>query len=489
MQAPSVLSHAALPLLIGADWLGGAARAIHPLYDPSNGAQIAQAWMADVGDVDAAVAAARLSVEQGVWRALPTDERSRVLWRVAELIDQHKEELARLEMRNTGKTYQSCVSGEIPFAAQCFRYFAGCASKLEGRTLAPSGLPPQQFHAYTRLEPVGVVALIVPWNGPLVQACWKIAPALAAGCSVIVKPSEWTPLTTARLGELMQQAGVPTGVLNILNGDADVGKALAAHPDVDKISFTGSTAVGKHIVQAATGNLKKVTLELGGKSPVLVLDDANLEAAIEGIIGGIFSNAGQVCVAGSRVYVQRGVYETVKRGVCERAAALRVGPGDDPQTQMGPLISAAHLHRVDAMVATARAEGAQVDCGGIVLQRGGGHYYAPTVLSGITPVMQVLREEVFGPVLCLLPFDHPDQLAALANDSPYGLAASIWTRDLGRAHQLAAQVKAGLVWVNCHGIPDMAMPFGGYKQSGWGRENGVEAMLQYLETKSVLVRL
>lgn len=481
-----------LPFLIGDRWVGGGPRKHQILEDPSYGREIAAAWLADGADVEAAVAAARRSFDSGVWQAVGGDQRSRVLWRIADLIEQHALELATLEMRNTGKPLASCLHGEIPFAAQCFRYFAGLAPQVAGRAIALYGLPNEQFRAGTRLEPVGVVAAIVPWNGPLVQACWKVAPALAAGCSVVLKPSELTPLTALRLGELALEAGLPPGVLNIVTGGAEVGEALGAHPDVDKLSFTGSTRVGKALLQAAAGNLKRLTLELGGKSPVLVLEDADLEAAAEGIAQGIFGNAGQVCVAGSRVYAHASIHEALMRRVVQRAQGLQVGPGDLPTTQMGPLQSAAQLGRVSAMVERARADGAVVETGGervILANAPGGHYHAPTVLSGLHAGMEILREEVFGPVLCMMPFDDPAELASLANDSPYGLAASIWTRRLDAANQLAAQVRAGLVWVNCHGIPDMAVPFGGFRQSGWGRENGIEAMQQYLETKSILIRL
>jgi len=330
----------------------------------------------------------------------------------------------------------------------------------------------------------------VPWNGPLVQAAWKIAPALAAGCSCILKPAAETPLSTVRLGEILIEAGVPAGVFNLLLGDGPrVGQALAAHPDVDKISFTGSTQVGKRIVNAAQGNLKKVSLELGGKSPIVIFDDANIEEAIVGAAQAIFSNAGQVCVAGSRLYVQASVYEQVVTGIADIAKQMRVGASTDPEHNMGPLISEKHLNAVSSMIDQGVAEGGVIITGGARLELGGGYFVEPTVFSDVNHSMSIVKDEVFGPVLVAMPFTENDDVVALANDSEYGLAASVWTQDIGKAHKTAAAIRAGLLWINCHGIPDMAVPFGGYKQSGWGRENGYEALLQYTELKSVVAKL
>jgi acyl-CoA reductase-like NAD-dependent aldehyde dehydrogenase len=393
-------------------------------------------------------------------------------------------------MLDAGKTFAGARHGEVPFAADCFRYFAGWCTKIEGSTKQLSTVPDQDFHIYTRREPIGVVALIVPWNGPLVQAAWKVAPALAAGCSCILKPATETPLSTVRLAEILLEAGVPPGVFNLLLGSgAAVGQRLAEHPDVDNLTLTSSTGVGKQIIDAAKGNLKKLSLELGGKSPVIVFEDADLEAAIEGAAQGIFSNAGQVCVAGSRLYVHESVYEEVVAGVAKIAREMTVGPATSEGMGMGPLISKRHLASVHGMVQAGIDAGARLVTGGELIEGQGGYFLQPTVFADTSHGMQIVDEEIFGPVLVAMPFSDDDDIAAIANDNQYGLAASIWTRDISRAHNTAAAIKAGILWINCHGIPDAAVPFGGYKQSGWGRENGYEALLQYTELKSVVAKL
>ncbi len=475
------------PLLIQGRWQAGRGGELASI-NPADGRAIGKLSIASSADVDAAVDAAQRAFRAASWRDISSVERARLLWRIADLIDRDRESLAELETLDGGKLYGAALNGDAAIAAEAFRYHAGWCTKLAGEQL-DVGPRRDGFHCYMRREPVGVAALIVPWNGPLAMSCWKLAPALAAGCTVVLKPPEDASLSVLRLGSVLMEAGLPPGVVNIVTGPGrHVGAALAAHNAVDKISFTGSTTTGKGIVHAAAGNLKKVTIELGGKSPAVVCADADLEAAARGVAAGIFGNAGQVCVASSRLYVERTIHDEMVERIVKTASALRVGPGLDPTSEMGPLISSNHRSNVAAMVDGAITDGALVATGARVPD-GPGFFYPPTVLLNVTSAMQIVREEVFGPVLCVLPFDDIDAVIAAANDSDYGLAASIWTNDLKKAHYMERELRAGLVWINAHGVPNVAVPFGGFKQSGWGREQGRESIESFTELKSVMVSL
>lgn len=458
--------------------------------NPATGEEIAQVARGGVEDVAHAVAAARRAFDNPSWRRMSAVERSNLLLKLADLIERDAEELAVLECLDNGKPASLTRWVEVEGAIRTFRYFAGWPTKFGGETLPVSPRSGAHILNYTTREPVGVAALIVPWNYPLSMAAWKVAPALAAGCTVVLKPAEQTPLTALRLGELALEAGIPAGVLNVVTGFGDAGAALVDHPDVDKVAFTGSTEVGKLIVRASTVNLKKVTLELGGKSPQIVLPDADLEAAAASIASGIFFNQGQTCTAGSRLYAHASIHDRLLQLVVDEAAKLRIGNGLDPQTTFGPLVSDEQWERVNSYVEIGRAEGADLVTGGKRPEgQERGFFFEPTILAGATGSMRVVREEIFGPVLSALSWSDPDDLVRQANDSDFGLSAGIWTNDVKSAHRLAGAVRAGTVWVNCFNMVDNATPFGGFKQSGWGREHGRSAMELYSEIKSVWINL
>jgi len=471
-------------LLIDGSWVPAAAGDVFPTYDPGTGEVIAEVARGKKTDVDAAVAAARTAFTEERWMRLTSARRGEILWRTADLMTEQADELGELESRNMGIPAPQARTMVLEAAAQ-FRYYAGWVDKIHGRTV-DLGPAERRIQGYTLREPMGVAALIVPWNAPLISAAKKLAPALAAGCSCILKPANETPLTALRLGEILQEAGVPDGVVNIVTGSGeDVGQALAEHPDVDTVAFTGSTEVGRTITKAATGNMKKLSLELGGKSPVIVMPDADLSQAIPGIAGAIFWNTGQVCAAGTRLFVHDDVYEQVVQGVAAAGRALKVGYGLDQGVDIGPLISQKQLNRVTDYVTGGVDDGATVVSGGHRIGDAG-YFFEPTVIVDVDQSMRVMREEIFGPVLGVMRFSDVDTAVALANDTPYGLASSVWCRDGAVAHSIARRIRAGRVGINVHRAGGTQMPAGGYRQSGWGRECGPEALENYLETKSVV---
>jgi phenylacetaldehyde dehydrogenase len=477
-------------MLINDRWVDAQSGKVFPIHNPADGEIIAYAAAGDAVDVDLAVTAARTAFDGGPWSKMRPAERAKLLWRLGDLIDTHAEELALIETLDNGKPLQIAKMVDVASSSEKLRYYAGWATKLNGETMSLSSY--KDYHAFTVHEPVGVVGQIVPWNFPLLMAVTKLAPALAAGCTVVLKCAEQTPLSAIRLGELVQAAGFPPGVVNIVTGFGETaGAALAEHPKVDKVAFTGSTEVGKLLLGAARTNLKRLTLELGGKSPLIVFPDADIDRAIECVTSGIFFNSGQGCYANSRLFAHKSVFDRVVEGVAQRAKQLKVGSGLEPDTFMGPLVSKEQLERVTGYIRAGKSDGATVLTGGEQLDRSG-YFVQPTVLVDARRDMSVWREEIFGPVLCAMSYeeDDLDKIAAEANDTSFGLAAYVFTRDVGRAHQMARKLRAGTVRINDgSGDTDSAIPFGGFKQSGWGRENGREGIAIYTELKSVLVAL
>jgi phenylacetaldehyde dehydrogenase len=461
------------------------------VIDPTSGLEIAKAPLGEREDIDRAVAAARRAFEEGPWPRMSPTERERCMLRLADLLEAHATEFSEIESVNSGRTLTSTRLFDVNLSVDYLRYMAGWATKIHGQTIQPSVpyVPGGNFFAMTLREPVGVVGAITPWNVPLGQAIWKIAPALATGCTLVLKPAEQTPLTALRFAELIAAAGVPQGVVNVVTGFGETaGDALVRHPGVDKVSFTGSTPVGRKIGEIAASQMKRYTLELGGKSPMVVLEDADLESAIVGTAIGIFANHGQNCCAGSRLFVHESVYDEVTRGIAKIASAIRLGSPLAASTEMGPLVSAEQQKRVLSYIESGKSEGAEVLTGGHAPPVKGS-YVVPTVMCGVAPHMRIMREEIFGPVLAAGQFTDIGDVLRRANDTEFGLGASVWTRDLAKAHWFIRHFRAGTVWVNTHGVLDLAVPFGGIKQSGIGHELGEEAVKQHTHLKSAILSL
>jgi aldehyde dehydrogenase (NAD+) len=475
----------ATKLLINNQWVPSASGKTFPTINPSTGDEICQVAEADAADVEKAVKAARAAFNRGAWKKMAASERGRLLNRLADLMEQNADELARLESLDNGKPFSIALAVDVPASVSCYRYFAGWADKIHGKTIPIDG----DYFCYTRHEAVGVVGQIIPWNFPLLMQAWKLAPALAAGNTVVMKPAEQTPLSALRVGELIVEAGFPEGVVNMLPGyGPTAGAAIANHMDVDKVAFTGSTEVGHLIMRAAAdSNLKRVTLELGGKSPNIVFADTDLDEAVEGAHFGLFFNHGQCCCAGSRVFVEEKIYDKFVEKSGVRATNRTVGDPFDPKTEQGPQVDQAQFDKVLGYIDSGRTEGAKLVCGG---ERVGdkGYFIQPTVFADVQDDMKIAKEEIFGPVMSIIPFKSVDEVVERANRTEYGLAAAVWTRDIKKAHSIADNVRAGTVWVNCYNVLDPRSPFGGFKQSGIGRELGEYGLQQYTEVKSVIIK-
>ena len=474
-------------LLIDGEWRDGAKR--FETTNPATGEVLTQVVEASSVDVDQAVCAARRALEDpaGPWRKMSAGQRGNLIWRLADLVEENIDELAELETLDNGKPISESRNIDMPMVIDVLRYFAGLATKIHGETVNTF----ENAFTYTLREPVGVVGLIIPWNFPLLLASYKLGPALACGNTIVLKPAEQTPLTSLRFGELAMEAGVPPGVLNILTGGPETGKAIVCHLGIDKISFTGSTAVGKEIMRNAAGGLKRVTLELGGKSPNIVFADAEIDNAVKGAINGIFYGKGEVCNAGSRLFVESKLRDEFMEKLVARAQKLQPGDPLDPKTRMGAIVSEEQMQTVLRYIEAGKKEGAQLTAGGrrVSVDGGKGFFIEPTIFNGVNNEMKIAREEIFGPVLATLTFNDIDEVVDLANRNPYGLAAAVWTRDVKKAHTISRQLKAGTVWINTYGPLNAALPFGGYKNSGYGRELGMHAIEHYTELKMVWLNL
>ena len=474
-------------LLIDGQWLDGSKK--FDTINPATGEVLTQIVEASAADVDRAVQAARRAFEDrgGTWRKMSASERGRLIWRLANLVEKNIDEFAELETLDNGKPIFESRYVDMPMVIDVLRYYAGWATKIHGETVNTF----ETAFTYTLREPVGVVGLIIPWNFPLLLASWKLGPALACGCTVVLKPAEQTPLTTLRLGELAIEAGVPAGVLNIVTGGPETGKAIVRHAGIDKIAFTGSTSVGREIMKGAAETLKRVTLELGGKSPNIVFADSDIDNAVKGAINGIFYGKGEVCNAGSRLFVENKIKDEFVEKLVGRAKKMQPSDPLDPKTRMGAIVSQEQMQTVLSYIEAGKKEGAKLISGGnrVSVNGGKGYFIEPTIFGDVKNEMKIAQEEIFGPVLATLAFDDVDQVVAQANQNPYGLAAAVWTRDVKKAHTVSRQLKAGTVWINTYGVMDASLPFGGYKQSGFGRELGMHAIEHYTELKTVWLNL
>jgi aldehyde dehydrogenase (NAD+) len=483
VKAPKVKDQ---PLLIGGKWLDSVSGKTFATTNPATGETICQVAEGDKADVDLAVKAARKAFEEGPWARMNASERGRLLNKLADLIEQHREELAALETLDNGKPYRDSYNADLPLTIKCYRYYAGWADKIHGKTIPVEG----PFFCYTRHEPLGVVGQIIPWNFPLLMQAWKWGPALATGCTIVLKPAEQTPLTALRVAQLAQEAGFPDGVINVVPGfGPTAGAAISGHPDIDKVAFTGEHTTGQLIMEAAAkSNLKRVSLELGGKSPNVVFADADIDAAVEGAYFGLFFNQGQCCCAGSRLFVEEKVHDQFVEKMVKKAKSRRVGDPFDMATEQGPQVSQDQFDRVMGFIDAGKKDGAKLLCGG---KRSGdkGYFIEPTVFDDVQDNMKIAKEEIFGPVMNILKFKDVNEVVKRGNQTMFGLAAAVWTKDVTKAHRLAKELRAGTVWINCYDVFDAAAPFGGFKMSGFGRELGEYALELYTEVKTVYVNL